>query len=321
MRVFNSQMHLLTFVFIVLEFGMLVFYQLPHYLSRREDRSRGYYLVLLVLLLVYNVSCGLMPDPQIPLPVKWQNILAYGSGFMIASYFPYFFYKSLQLDTLRYHACFGVPICIVLPYLVFFTGYYLITEDFSVTIRWGLLIPFLYSFIILRAILRAIRLKYLTENPNILVRRWEALTVYCAVLPWVCLSVFVYFEVRQWIEMLFTNLGFILATAAFIIQQVNRRKSDASIIEQFYQLQQQTDPFEQNLKRFSFSSRELEIIYLLRQGLGKKRIADELFIATATVSRHVQNIYNKAKVRTRLELLRKLESFSINGDQAQLNQI
>lgn len=309
MLVFNSQMHLLTFIFIILEFGMLVFYQLPHYLSRPSDRSRLYYLILLVLLLLYNITGGLFPDPQIPIPVKAQNIIAYGAGFLIASYFPYFFYKTLSLEKLRFHALYGVPLFLILPYLVFFAGFYALSEDLDSTVRWGMIVPFFYSILILWAILRAIRLKFSEEQQEGLpVSKWEALSVYFAVLPWACMTAFAYFHISQWIEVLFTNLGFVLITLVFMLHSARRQKISFQQLQELSLAFSQDDVFESNLLRYSFSAREVEIIRLLRQGYSKQAIGEQLFIASSTVSRHVQNIHYKAEVNSRLELIRKLES-------------
>lgn len=65
--------------------------------------------------------------------------------------------------------------------------------------------------------------------------------------------------------------------------------------------------FEENLHRFGFSSREKDIIRLLRKGLNRKAIADVLFIATNTVSRHLQNIFTNADAKNRVELMHKLD--------------
>jgi len=311
MLVFNSQMHLLTFIFIVLEFGMLVFYQLPHYLSYPKDQSRLYYLVLLLLLLLYNITGGLFPDPDIPIPVKIQNITAYGTGFMIASYFPYFFYKTLQLDQLRFHARYGVPLFLVLPYIIFFAGFYFFTEDLQATIKWGMIVPFIYSIIILWAILRAIRLKFRQDDQSGLgVSQREALSVYCAVLPWVCMTAFAYFQISQWIEVLFTNLGFVFITLVFMHHNIKRQKLSFQKLEELLQEEPQALHFETNLSSYPFSSREIQIIRLLHQGRSKSEISGKLFIAHSTVSRHLQNIYQKAGAKNRIDLMRRLENSS-----------
>ncbi|MFX6918859.1 LuxR C-terminal-related transcriptional regulator, partial [Acinetobacter baumannii] len=59
--------------------------------------------------------------------------------------------------------------------------------------------------------------------------------------------------------------------------------------------------------RYSFTTREIEIVILVYKGYSHKQIAEMLFIAERTVAKHVQNIFEKAQVSNRLELSRKLD--------------
>jgi uncharacterized membrane protein YhaH (DUF805 family) len=86
MLIRGTQIHIVTFSFILLEFCMFI-WQMARYFYRLRDRHRGWYIMLLLLLLLYNVTNGLFPDPNIALPVKTQNMIAYGTTFIIISYF------------------------------------------------------------------------------------------------------------------------------------------------------------------------------------------------------------------------------------------
>lgn len=119
MLVFGTEMHLVTFVFLLLEV-FLFFYQFIHYLERPQDKGRMWYLILLFLLIVYNITGGLFPDPNIGIPTVTQNIIAYGSGFLMGAYFPYYFYRAFELKRLRFHAIYGVLCFLILQYLIFF---------------------------------------------------------------------------------------------------------------------------------------------------------------------------------------------------------
>lgn len=64
-----------------------------------------------------------------------------------------------------------------------------------------------------------------------------------------------------------------------------------------------TDKFSQRLK---LSSREKDIIALLKEGLTSKEIAEKLFISELTVQTHRKNIMTKLGVRNVAELLKKV---------------
>lgn len=51
----------------------------------------------------------------------------------------------------------------------------------------------------------------------------------------------------------------------------------------------------------SLTDRELEVLHLLRQGLGDRQIASHLSISRHTVNNHLRNIYSKLGVSRRIE--------------------
>lgn len=66
-------------------------------------------------------------------------------------------------------------------------------------------------------------------------------------------------------------------------------------------------------QHFGFSQREVEIAVLLMQRIPYKQIGEELFISGNTVKTHVRNIYKKAGVSSREELLEKLNGLAKKG--------
>lgn len=62
-----------------------------------------------------------------------------------------------------------------------------------------------------------------------------------------------------------------------------------------------------NYKKFNLTSREVEIVGLLRTGLPYKNIADKLDITVTTVNRHVANIFQKLDVKNKIEAIKRLQ--------------
>jgi DNA-binding CsgD family transcriptional regulator len=308
MLVFGTQIHIVTFIFIVLEFCMFIF-QIFYYLFRPEDKSRLLYLLLLFLFQFYNITGGLFPDPKINISIPAQEMIAYGSGFLMASFFPFYFYKAFDLKSIRWHALFGVPLFLMLPYLVFFVLIYAINGNLNVDIRFGMIVPLIYSMILLWVIFRAIRNKYETErNKN---KYMEEIALYCAVVPWASLTFFGLVEESQLLEVLFTNTGLTVITIIFIVKSVKRARTE------YIQLMDMTingirpEAFLENCRQFLLTNREIEVVTLLRQGYQAKEIGKRLFIAERTVTTHIQNMFAKTKTKSKLGLVRKfeLESF------------
>jgi|GEM_PF-193250 len=304
MLVFGSQMHVVTFVFTFLEI-LLFFHQLIHYLSRPDDKRRYWYLILLSLLIFYNITGGLFPDESIDIPTATQNIIAYGSGFLIASYFPYYFYKGFDLEGLRFHAVYGVPLFLILPYLIFFVIVYSINNNLNVAIKYGIAIPFFYSLVLLWAIQKAIIKRYQENNKTC--DKKEMIAVYFAVLPWGAMPALSYFQASQVVEVLFTNGGFVITTILFISKSIKAARNEYKLLTELDINNINPARFLENCSKFQLTDREFEIVQLIRQGLKYKMIADALFISERTVNKHVQNTFEKVGASNKVELIHKLE--------------
>jgi LuxR family maltose regulon positive regulatory protein len=59
------------------------------------------------------------------------------------------------------------------------------------------------------------------------------------------------------------------------------------------------------------SQRELEVLQLIDQGLSNSEIAGQLVVAPSTVKTHINNIYGKLGVRTRLQALKRAEELGL----------
>ena len=58
---------------------------------------------------------------------------------------------------------------------------------------------------------------------------------------------------------------------------------------------------------YNLSARELEILRLISKGMPYKLIADQLFISSETVKKHVSNIFKKLHVKNKVEALNKVK--------------
>lgn len=68
-------------------------------------------------------------------------------------------------------------------------------------------------------------------------------------------------------------------------------------------------------EKFNITNREKEIILLLAKGDSYNQLAEELSISLTTVKTHVHNIYRKAKVKNKIQLINL-----INGDESRHSQ-
>lgn len=313
-KIAGTDMHVVTFLFVVVELLMFTS-QTILFLSRPKDSDRKYYMILLGLLIIKNIASGLFPDPgftTIPLAVQYG--LAYGAGFVMASYFPFYFYRVFELNGLRWHALYGVPLLILVPFFLFFLSETIITGNIESSINHGLILPAIYGLVLLFIILNEIRKKYLGQVKS--KNYFEAIAVYAAITPWAFLAFCAFYRIEQVKEVFLTNAGFIVITVLFIGKGVKKdRESHLRLQElstrEFFDNNQ---VFEQNLTNYNLTAKEKEIVNHIREGKTYKAIADELHRSERTVTTHAANIFFKVGVSNKVELLTKLETADIKEE-------
>ena len=136
----------------------------------------------------------------------------------------------------------------------------------------------------------------------------EILAVYCAVIPWASMTALSYFHASQLLEVVITNGGFIIITILFISRAITNARLE-------YQRLLALDPSgnlnssfltSNKYEDYQLTPREIEIVQLIREGHTYEKIGEKLFISKRTVSKHVQNIFEKVGVTNKVELLNKV---------------
>src|SRR6266542_7152450 len=153
----GTQMHIVTFIFVCIEI-VIFFYLMIYRFARPDDRTTFLNIILIFLLIVYNVTGGLLPDPNLPGSFFVQEAIVYGTGFIVPCYFPYYVYKAFGLEKMRFHAHRGVFLFLMLPYFLFVIVF---VTSYSLTIVKNLLvIPVLYAAWVIYSLFKAIQYKY-----------------------------------------------------------------------------------------------------------------------------------------------------------------
>lgn len=62
---------------------------------------------------------------------------------------------------------------------------------------------------------------------------------------------------------------------------------------------------------YAITVREAEVLQLLTKGRSYKQIADELFLSTNTIRKHVENIYRKLHINTKVEAIQLVQKYRL----------
>ncbi|MBT2560082.1 helix-turn-helix transcriptional regulator [Pedobacter sp. ISL-68] len=300
-----TQIHIVTLICIGLETVMLI-WQIARYFYRPQDAHQGKYCLLLFLLVLFNISIGFLPNAEIQFPVQVQIMITNATGFLLASYFPYYFYREFELVSIRWHATRGVFLFLLLPYLFFYVILSSINGQLEKDTKYGSIIPTVYFFVILWDILKAIRQRYERNRQDRFYA--EEMMVYCAVLPWSGMTFLSWLQAEQFAFVLCANLGFIIITLLFFVKSARRarleymQKAHITIGSTSLML------FYANCLHYNLTRTETLIIQRLYEGMTNKEIAVKMDISEETVKKHIQNIFRKTKVKNRAALIHKLQN-------------
>jgi len=218
----GTQMHIVTLIFVCIEI-VIFFYLLIYRFARPDDRTTFLNIILIFLLIVYNVTGGLLPDPNLPGSYFIQEAIAYGTGFIVPCYFPYYVYKAFGLEKMKFHAYKGVFLCLVLPYLLFVI---LFATSNSLAIAKNLLIlPVLYAAWVIYSLFRAIQYKY-GNDLSTKEATEEVAVLFLSLTPWIGLPIIAYFDLSQAVEASVTNTGFLLLLGLQLNRHIKQTRTE-----------------------------------------------------------------------------------------------
>ncbi len=300
--IMGTQMHWLPLVLIIIE-SYLFMVQLFHCLSRPEDRQRLWYLLLLGLLIKFNISNGLLPDPSWGVNIKVQYMIADGFAYLMGAYFPYYFYKAYHLKTLRFHATWGVTLFILSPYFVFDVALYALNGRLDADRELGVVIPAAYGIVVLAAMLRAVIRKYKATGR---LRQYRCeLVVWMAVLPWEVMSVFAFYHAPGWLRIGLGNLGWLMITLLQFRDAIRFSWYEDKKLKGL-QLEISKEQVLLICKDHGLSGRIADVTWLWAQWHSKQVIADTLFVTKDTVKSHISKLYKTLEISGQEELIRTL---------------
>jgi DNA-binding CsgD family transcriptional regulator len=314
MLIGNTDMHVVTFLFIIFEIVMFG-YQFILYLSRPQEKTRKFYLILLTLLIAKNTASGLFPDPDITsIPLIIQYGITYGAGFVMASYFPYYFYRAYNLHSMKWHATKGIFYFLHIPFFSVFITEYLITKNIDSAINHGLYIPAVYGLFLGYSILKGIQARLREDIDKY--AKYELMALFVAVIPYATLAFCAYFRISQVKEVILTNGGFTIITILFVRNSIKQSREEYEKLQLLNNYQKTKNDelednaniiIEENMTRYLLSERQKEVARLVLQGWKYREIGDNLFISLGTVEKHIEHIFKKTSVNNRKDLREKLQ--------------
>jgi DNA-binding CsgD family transcriptional regulator len=301
---FGTELKLTTFIFTCLEI-IVLFFQLPNYLSRRQDKSRFRFLILIIAFIFYNLCSGLLPDNRIPLHILAQNVLAFGSGILLATYYFYYLVHELNISQEKLFNTKVLFWSLVLSFVIGFILTYLLTGNISLSKRNFIFLPVLISIYFCITTIKFLaknKIKQKMDTPFKLM----VYSGYIGIIFMASMPIVVFFGDYQTLNNALVNISFVITFYAYIKLYLFQSKLEYNLLNKvgFFGIEEKESSL---LHQSGLSERQLTVAYLMLKGLTQEEIAEELFLVTKTVSKHASNIYKKTNTKNIKDFLRKFK--------------
>lgn len=323
MLVFGTQMTITTFFFVCIELVIFMFLIVLK-AERPSDKNHNRNITLTALLLIYNITGGLLPDPNLPGSIFLQNVIAYSTGIFTPMYYVYYLYKCFNVSELKFQATRGIYFFLLVPFLIFIAVYRLSNLKYA---EYVLMITVIYSIYMAYLIGKSALINKYAYQKKTSSRFTEYIIICSAIIPWVGLPLVGIFDLSQTFEAFLTNPSFLLmlffeikkhvATqrAAYLkLQSWNEElaaevKQQTGAIQQLHSLQAQMNP------HFIFNSLA-SISYYITNNEPKNAVSylakfGKLIRAILDNSRH-ETICLKEELHA-LELYLEMENIRLKG--------
>tara|TARA_B110001469_G_C9640179_1_gene321824 strand:- start:1513 stop:2430 length:918 start_codon:yes stop_codon:yes gene_type:complete len=300
---FGTEIKLSTSIITIIE--ILIFsFQLFNYFTRPSDKSRLRFLILILLFIFYNLASGFLPDNNIPISLFIQNILAFGSGILLASYYFFYLTKEIKITQERLFNSKILVYSLVISFILGFGFSYAITKSISFSKQLFIIFPVIIAiYFCIKTVLFIWKLKKKNPNKNTQFKKM-LFSGYIGIIFMATMPIVVFFGDYQVVNNTLVNISFFLAFYAYIVRHFYVSKKENLLLKVLEENIQPKNKLNLFIK-YNLTSKEIEIASMILEKLTYKMIASEMNISDGTVSKHASNIYKKTNCQKKSFFLRK----------------
>ncbi|SHG53384.1 response regulator transcription factor [Winogradskyella jejuensis] len=301
---FGTEIHWTTFFYLLIDTVIVLF---AFYQSRKLNRnSLKRFLYLGLLFIAYNASGGFLPTESFPGPLIIQYIITYGVAITLCVYIVYYLYKEYDFVVLAFRSSIrNLAIVAFGGFIILYLIPYFFTTSLN-TARLLYTVPIsIVAFIFLGIFYKRISHP---KNPNSFIVRRNKLSIISvtaiALLP-ICTVIGDY----QWITFTIMNIAFYAISVIEVDRHLFFLENKNKLYEVFLFNKGRTEAInESEVINGNLTRREIEIAVSILSKLSYKRIAEDLYIAESTVSKHASNIFKKTGVKNRTQFTKRFDS-------------
>ena len=334
-------LHWVSLLFIIFVFIVCIL-QGWNLLINPKEQQRTWQFILVVLVLLRDIVEGLFQNTsaEIAISIPVQRFLGYGFGYLAAAFFPIYWYKTIGLKPLRWHAKYG-PFILWIPVILVYIFIFPLSGDLRLSRSCAYVVPLCYGTYLIVHIWRTIfKAFFETANKRVLQQR---LLLLFTVVPWL-LSPIIGLNHPQWVEDIVINTIFVLINCLFLWQIGIKTKKRTEVDKKFlkarnfyYSLDfkpistpihptyitsnRNTSAFEFNCERLDFDKLEIKIARLMIDKMPRKEIAEMLTISSKKLETSISSIYKKTNIGDEFGIKRQSKLIQILNSPIHKNEL
>lgn len=304
---FNTEMHPATFIVIIIEFFLLLYFIIES-LRNPNTKPIRRFIFFTIYLIIYNAASGLLPDEKIPIPMLLQHIFSYAVGLFVALYYVKYIYDVFDIKQYKLLTLKNLIIILCGSFITLFVIPLIITGELLLAKSLFIYIPIVVSLIFIYKIGESFYL-LINDNKNRIniFYKKRILGAFLALISIVFLPIVVSLGDYQVIELFTVNIGYIILALILIQDMIyESRKSLEFLKKMGYSEKSETEENISIIKKFNdvgLTKREVEIANFIVDQNTYKKISETLFISEGTVTKHASNIYKKFGVINKKDFL------------------
>ena len=276
---------------------ILFFVQLSQVLSHPKNKSHRRFLILIILFLVYNLAGVLFPNSDLIISVFTQMVIGYSMGIIALSYYSYFIIAESDINLFGVKNVKTLIIRLIISFILIYSLLFVLTKNLKIAEKTYLVILFsvgLYLFYrFAPIILKKRKILRRKNSPFGMVLA----SSYFGLLSIGLLPLFVFLGIPQNANFLFINTSFLISFLSFYRIHFHHSRLEYSFLQQMGYKIEISDNIKTKMivdfRNSKLTAREIEIALLIAEDYTYNRIAENIFIAPKTVSKHASNIFKK----------------------------
>jgi DNA-directed RNA polymerase specialized sigma24 family protein len=280
-------------------------------------------------MILCNIVQGVFqaPNSNLSISLITQNSLGQGFGYVVASYFPLYWYKTLEFEHLRFHGKYGF-LFLLMPVIVVYGIFYPISQDLMAARKYVYIVPFFYGSYLIWEVCKSIVTQYRRDGNRTNLQ--ERFLIVMNIIPWMSVPfIGIGLGQPQWVLDIVLNSCFLVSNGLFIRHIVKKSREEQNEHDQLQidlcdkeksiaclkkeqekqrkaftkalnaLKQNNTDPmlvFEFNCQLYKLSPAEIRVVKQVRLGFQNKEIANQFGRSIRTIETHMSNIYSKVGI-------------------------